>query len=110
MLRLLVLLTVVLSAWDHWTTYLGLSAPVEGVREANPMAAWLFERMGLVEGLLFDSFLTLAGLAFLLSTGLVPRKVKVGFLAFVVAITGITVLNNLGVMARIGISPLGLPT
>ncbi len=109
MLRLLAALTVMLSASDHWTTYLCLRSPVEGLRviEANPLAAWLFERMGLVEGLLFDSVLTLAALAFLLVTTRVPRPIKVAFLLLVVAGTGWAVFNNLGVLSQIGLSPTG---
>ena len=109
MLRTLAGLTVFLSASDHWTTYLCLRAPVEGVRvtEANPLAAWLFESIGLVEGLLLDRALTLGALAFLLTTGLLPRRVKVGFLLTVVAGTGFAVLNNLGVLETIGLSPTG---
>ena len=44
MLALLAVLTLALTAADHWTTYLCLRAPVEGwqVTEANPLASWLF--------------------------------------------------------------------
>ena len=109
MLRVLAALTVMLSASDHWTTYLCLRGPVEGLRviEANPLAAWLFEKMGLVEGLLFDSLLTVAALAFLLVTTRVPRQVKIAFLVTVVVGTGWAVLNNLGVLSQIGLSPTG---
>ena len=64
MLRLLALLTLMLSASDHWTTYLCLRRPVDGfdVTEANPLAAWLFDSVGLVEGLA-----EVKGLAYLLS-------------------------------------------
>ena len=111
MMRLLAALTVMLSASDHWTTYLCLSRPVEGVRvtEANPLAAWLFDNMGLVEGLLFDSLLTLGALAFLLVTRRVPRPIKIAFLLTVVAGTGWAVFNNLGVLSQIGLSPIGRP-
>ena len=88
MLRLLAALTLLLSASDHWTTYLCLRAPVEGLSEANPMAAWLFEQIGLVEGLALDSVITVLGLIFLLHTALLPRWVKLGFLLVVVAGTG----------------------
>ena len=70
MLQVLALLTVLLSAVDHWTTYLCLRAPHQGweVTEANPIADWLFSSLGLVPGLLIDSFVTLAAVAFLLGT------------------------------------------
>ena len=49
--------TLVLSAADHWTTYLCLRNPVTGwdVSEANPISDWLFSGIGLVPGLLVDS-------------------------------------------------------
>ncbi len=109
MLRLLALITALLSASDHWTTYLCLRAPARGyqVWEANPIAAWLFENLGLVQGLLLDSVLTLAALALLLTTRRLPHPVKVVFLLAVVAGTGYAVVNNLGVLAAIGVTPLG---
>ena len=63
-------LTVLLSAADHWTTYLCLSKPVAGVvvSEANPIADWLFSSVGLVPGLLVDSVLTLAALVLVIRT------------------------------------------
>ena len=67
---ILAILTLLLSAADHWTTYLCLRAPVAGwhVAEANPLAEWLFASFGLVPGLLIDSGVTLVAVAFLLST------------------------------------------
>ena len=52
MLHWLAGLTVVLTAADHWTTYLCLRGPVEGwrVSELNPLADWLFATFGLVSG------------------------------------------------------------
>ena len=49
MLHLLVALTLLLTAADHWTTYLCLRAPVAGwqVIEANPIADWLFQNLGI---------------------------------------------------------------
>ena len=110
MLRLLALLTLMLSASDHWTTYLCLRAPVEGmiVSEANPLAAWLFDRVGLVEGLLLDSFITVLALLFVLQTHRLPRPIKLGFLLAVVGGTGYAVVNNLGVLSRIGLSATGV--
>ena len=100
--------TLLLSASDHWTTYLCLRRPVPGfdVTEANPLAAWLFAEVGLVEGLLIDSLLTLGALAFLLRTTRLPHVVKVAFLCVVVAGTGYAVVNNVGIIHRIGLSLL----
>ena len=109
MLPLLALLTLLLSASDHWTTYLCLRNPVQGfnVTEANPLAAWLFASVGLVEGLLIDSVLTAGALLFLLTTTRLPYVVKVAFLITVIAGTGYAVVNNVGILLQIGISPMG---
>ena len=110
LLPLLALLTLLLSAADHWTTYLCLrrSDAVWEVTEANPLAAWLFERIGLVEGLALDSAVTVLGVAFLLATPWVPRPLKIGFLAAVVSATGVAVSNNLGVLVLLERPLIGL--
>jgi hypothetical protein len=109
-LALLVALALLLTAADHWTTWLCLRAPVAGfeVGEGNPLAAWLFGRVGLVPGILIDSAVSLCGAAFLLATPLVPRVAKALFFSAVVLWTGWAVANNLNAIARLGI-PLGGP-
>ncbi len=109
MLYMLVALTLLLTAADHWTTYLCLRAPVPGwqVSEANPIAAWLFQSLGLVPGILLDSAVTLVAIAFLLGTALVPRAAKQAFFLAVVAWTGWAVVNNVKAILIMGISPLG---
>lgn len=103
------LLTVLLSAADHWTTYLCLRTPLPGweVTEANPIADWLFESFGLVPGLLFDSALTLGAVAFLLTTRRVSSFGKFCFFGLIMAWTGFAVINNLQAISTIGLSPLG---
>jgi hypothetical protein len=109
MLHLLVAVTVLLSAADHWTTYLCLRSPVSGfeVTEANPFSAWLFESVGLLEGLMIDSVLTIAALAFLVTTRWMPRAAKMTFLVAVIGWTGFAVANNLKAIYLLGLSPLG---
>jgi len=108
MLPALVALTLLLTAADHWTTWLCLRSPVPGweVSEANPLAHWLFQGLGLVPGLMLDSVLTLLALYLLILTPLVPRRAKSGFLAVVVVWTGWAVVNNLQAILALGISPL----
>jgi hypothetical protein len=103
-------LTLLLSAADHWTTYLCLRSPVNGfdVSEANPIAAWLFHSVGLVEGLLIDSVLTVFAVAFLLTTRRMPRAAKLAFLVAVIGWTGVAVANNLKAISVLGLSPLGV--
>lgn len=109
MLAILLLLTVVLSAADHWTTYLCLSSQAPGwqVTEANPLADWLFSRAGLVEGLMIDSVITVVALLFLSQTPRVPHLVKVAFLSFAVFWTGLAVANNVVAARTMGLSLLG---
>lgn len=108
-MRILALLTVLVSAADHWTTYLCLRAPVPGwqVAEANPLADWLFQTLGLVPGLLLDTLVTLCAVAFLLSTSAIPRRLRAAFLAVVTVWTAVAVANNVQAMQALGLSPLG---
>jgi uncharacterized protein YacL len=106
----LAIATLALSAMDHWTTYVCLRRPVAGwdVMEANPISDWLFQAVGLVPGLLVDSLVTVAAVAFLLATSRVPNFVKKGFFGVVVLSTGYAVINNYRAMEALGISPLGI--
>ena len=105
----LAILTILLSAADHWTTYLCLRAPVTGwqVAEANPLAQWLFHSFGLVPGLLIDSGVTLGAIAFLLSTTHVPKLAKHLFFGLVIVGTSVAVYNNWIAIRALGLSPLG---
>ena len=102
-------LMLLLTAADHWTTYLCLRAPVNGwsVTEANPIAEWLFDAVGLVPGLMIDSVVTIFAIAFLLATPRLNKAVKGAFFACVVFWTSHAVLNNLEAIRMLGLSPLG---
>ena len=108
-MRILALFTLLLSAADHWTTYLCLRQPVSGwhVAEANPLADWLFGAVGLVPGLMIDSAVTLLAVGFLLITRQVPQVAKGVFFAVVIAWTGFAVVNNFQAIQVMGLSPLG---
>ena len=109
MLHILVALTLLLTAADHWTTYLCLRTPIAGwrVAEANPIAEWLFQSVGLVPGILLDSAVTVAAIACLLATTLVPHAAKAGFFLIVIVWTGWAVINNVKAILVMGISLLG---
>jgi hypothetical protein len=109
MLHWLAGLTLVLTAADHWTTYVCLRGPVHGwhVSELNPLADWLFATVGLVPGLLIDSGITLVAVAFLASTSLFPRTAKSVCFSVLVVSTGWAVLNNLLAIEALGLSALG---
>ena len=108
-MRLLATATLVLSAADHWTTYVCLRNPVVGweVIEANPISDWLFSWLGLVPGLLVDSAVTLFAVGFLLWTNCLPQLVKGTFFSLVVLTTGYAVINNIRAIDALGLSPLG---
>lgn len=101
---------LLLSAADHWTTYLCLRAPVDGwyVAEANPLADWMFGFFGLVPGLVIDSFITLGVVGFVLTTRFIPEMFKGAFFGVVIAGTGLAVFNNYRALQVLGLSPLGV--
>jgi hypothetical protein len=109
MLQALAGLTLLLTAADHWTTYLCLRSPVEGwrVSELNPLADWLFVKFGLVPGLMIDSMITLAAVGFLATTALFPRSAKSVCFSILVLSTAWAVINNLRAIEVLGLSPLG---
>ena len=109
-MRILALFTLLLSAADHWTTYLCLRQPVNGwhVAEANPLADWLFDVMGLVPGLAVDTAITLGAVGFLIVTPRFGTRMKAGLLVFIACTTGYAVLNNLNAMRDLGLSPFGV--
>jgi hypothetical protein len=110
MLRVLAALTLLLTSIDHWTTYQCLRSPVPGwtVSEANPMADWLFAATGLVPGLLIDSAVTLLAVAFLLSTGAIPHRAKLGFLSVISIFTSYAVVNNIQAIQAMGLDTVGV--
>lgn len=109
MLPALALAYLFLTAADHWTTYVCLRQPVPGfqVTEANPVAAWLFDAVGLVPGLALDSVVTIGAVAFLLTTARLPKLAKALFLLALCAWTAAAVANNLDTAAILGLSPVG---
>jgi len=102
-------LAFLFSLADHWTTYVCLRAQVVGweVTEANPLAAWLFERFGLAEGLVIDTAITLAVLAFVVRTPRIARPWKLAALGVLLATTGWAVANNLLAVQQLGLSITG---
>jgi hypothetical protein len=108
-LRILATSALLLTALDHWTTFLCLRQPVAGwqVTEANPISDWLFAVVGLVPGLLLDSAITVIAVVFLLSTSLLALSAKKLIFTFVVVWTAYAVINNLQAITTLGLSPLG---
>jgi hypothetical protein len=109
MLRLAAALALLCALLDHWTTWLCLRAPVPGwdVREANPLAAWLFGSVGLAEGLWIDSLVTLGAVLFVARTQKVSRPVKLALLGLLIVTSAFAVANNFGVIQRLGLPATG---
>lgn len=107
MLRFSAITTILLTGVDHWTTYVCLHAPIDGwsVVEANPIAQWLFDWVGLSLGLIIDSAVTLGAVLFLCATHLFDRSVKISLLCVITLSTGYAVFNNLGAISRMGLAP-----
>jgi hypothetical protein len=105
MLRVLAALALLFALLDHLTTWLCLRAPVPGweIREANPLAAWAFGRLGLVEGLALDTALTLAAVLVVSEAKRLPRAAKLGLLGVLTASSAFAVANNLGVIQQVGL-------
>lgn len=98
-------LVLALNLLDNATTFLCLYRPVSGfeVFEANPVARWLFDGMGLLEGLLIETLLTTLAIAFLVWTDLIPIRPKIALLALLALLPAWAVANNMQVMQEIGI-------
>lgn len=108
LLKLLAAGVILASTADHWTTYLCLRAPASGfdVMEGNPLAAWLFEQVGLVPGLLLDSLITITAVTVVVKTSLLPHALKLGFFVAVCLWTGFAVVNNLAILQALGLASI----
>lgn len=98
-------LVLFLNLLDNATTFLCLRAPVAGfeVFEANPLARWLFDGVGLVEGLLIETLVTSASILFLMVTPRIPRRAKFVLLTMLALLPAWAVANNVRVMLEVGI-------
>jgi hypothetical protein len=101
-------LILLFNVLDNATTYLCLRAPAENfeVFEANPVARWVFEQVGLAEGLALEMLITAAAVCFLTLTPRIPSPVKLALLGLLAVLPAWAAMNNLHVMQAIGI---GIP-
>lgn len=93
---LLGVLVVLFNLADNTTTFLCLRAPVPGfeVMEANPAAAWLFDAIGLQQGLILEMVVTSVAIAFLVATTRISPRMKLALLAVLAALPAWAALNN----------------
>jgi hypothetical protein len=90
-------LVVLFNLADNATTFLCLRAPVPGfeVIEANPAAAWLFDAIGLRQGLVLEMVVTTIAIAFLVATTRISPRVKLALLVVLAALPAWAAMNNL---------------
>ncbi len=98
-------LVILFNLLDNTTTFLCLSTPITGfnVTELNPFARWLFDAIGLLEGLIVEMFITLGAVGFLVHTKRLTPRVRLVLLVILVVLPAWAVVNNLNVMKAIGI-------
>ncbi len=96
---------LLLNLADNATTFLCLRAPAEHyvVFEANPVARWLFEGVGLVEGLALEMVLSTVAVAFLVLTTRIKAPTRLVLLGVLAALPAWAVANNMQVMYEVGI-------
>lgn len=90
---------------DNATTFLCLSAssPIFEVFEANPVAAWTFDKLGLTGGLLLETGITTAAVAFLIHTDRIAARPKLALLGALALLPAWAALNNLQVAWVVGL-------
>ena len=99
-------LVILFNVADNATTFLCLHRPIPGftVVEANPFARWLFDSIGLTEGLLVEMIITLAAVGFLVFSKRLSPQVKLIVLTVLIALPAWAVVNNVNVMKAIGVA------
>ncbi|MCP4005209.1 MAG: hypothetical protein GY725_13545 [bacterium] len=102
-------LVVLFNLTDNATTYLCLREPVPGfeIVEVNPIARWLFETLGLLEGLVFEMGMTTLAVGFLVVTRSVPPKLRLALLVVLTVLPAWASANNYFVLKAVGI-PIAL--
>jgi len=79
----------------------------QGEASATVNLGIVFSSLGLVPGLLIDSCITIAAVAFLVGTRRLSKLPKLCFFGFVSAWTGYAVVNNVQAISSMGLSILG---
>jgi hypothetical protein len=102
---LLGLLTIFFNGLDNLTTFLSLRGATPGfeVYEANPFARWLFDTVGLAEGLLLEAVITTLAVCFLVWAPRIAPRVRLALLGVLVVLPAWATVNNLEVMQSVGI-------
>lgn len=101
----LAVLAFLFNAADNLTTYLCLRSPIDGfeIYEANPLAAWGFNMVGLELGLWIETALCGAAILFLVYSPLFGFRARMALLAVLAALPAGAAANNLLVMRELQI-------
>jgi len=106
LLRSLYALFLLSNLADDITTYLALTAPDSdrfGVVEANPIAKWIFDTMGLVNGLALEFVLSAIFMWWLMKTSHFSYKFKVGVFVIISTLAAGAAWNNFGVLCMLNL-------
>jgi hypothetical protein len=100
---------LLMNALDNLTTLRCLSdpAPGFGVYEANPLAAWTFDAVGLRPGLAVEMVLSALAIAFLVYSKSFSLRLRMGILIAMVVLPAWAALNNWRVMQEMGLTLFG---
>jgi len=98
-------LVVLFNLLDNATTFLCLRDPITHfeVYEANPIARWIFDGIGLTQGLAVETVITTLAVVYLIATRRVQPRFKLVLLGVLVLLPAWAVANNLQVMQMVGI-------
>ena len=108
MLRIILgALVLLLNVADNATTYFCLVEPIPGflVIEANPVARWLFNSIGLLEGLIFEMSVTTLTVSFIVWGSILSSRLSLLILVVLIVLPAAAVWNNLLVIEALGILP-----
>ena len=73
------------------------------LHEANPIARWLFESVGLVEGLILETLVTTVAVCFLVWAPRISPQLRLALLVVLAILPAWATANNLEVMRSVGI-------
>ncbi|MFQ5513055.1 MAG: hypothetical protein ACE5FG_01350 [Myxococcota bacterium] len=105
---LLGMLVILFDLMDNFTTFICLTSEPIGVpgavlTEANPVARWLFESVGLYQGLVFSTVVTVSAVAFLVFTKRLHPTLRLLLLGVLAILPAFAAVNNYLVMQQVGI-------
>ena len=98
-------LVLLFNFFDNLTTFLCLraSSPIFEVFEANPVAQWTFDKLGLMQGLALETAVTTAAVAFLIFTDRISATPKLVLLGTLALLPAWAAINNLQVAWAVGL-------